>query len=135
MPKSATDIRHFIIAGVLIAIGTAIMYWMLDVVLQPPAAASSQALVIDGLVQKHLLLIAFLFWRTSTASGLRFALVESGVVLLLFACVILHELAHAAVARSNQIPISAITLYPFGGVASLARPIQDSRVPYNPQQF
>ncbi len=61
MPKSATDIRHFIIAGVLIAIGTAAMYWLLDVVLRLPTAASSQAFVVDNVINLHLILIAFLF--------------------------------------------------------------------------
>ena len=61
MPKSATDIRHFIIAGVLVAIGTAVMYWVLDVVLRLPLAASTQASVIDRFMNLHLILIAFLF--------------------------------------------------------------------------
>ena len=61
MPKSATDIRHFVIAGVLIAIGTGVMYWLLDTVLALPIAASTQAIVIDRVVNLHLLVISFLF--------------------------------------------------------------------------
>jgi cytochrome c oxidase subunit 2 len=61
MPKSATDIRHFIIAGVLIVIGTGVMYWLLDTVLALPIAASTQADTIDLVVNLHLLVIAFLF--------------------------------------------------------------------------
>jgi cytochrome c oxidase subunit 2 len=61
MPKSATDIRHFIIAGVLVAIGTAVIYWLLDAVLLLPTAASTQAFIIDNVVNLHLILIAFLF--------------------------------------------------------------------------
>ena len=61
MPRSATDIRHFIYAGILVAVGTAVMYWVLDVVLSLPEAASSQAYIIDGVVNLHLILIAFLF--------------------------------------------------------------------------
>lgn len=67
------------------------------------------------------LLLGFLFWHTGTALGVRVALLQSALVLLLFLCVILHEIGHAAVALANGIPISEITLYPYGGVARLAR--------------
>lgn len=39
--------------------------------------------------------------------------------LLLFVCVVLHELAHSVVARSRGIPINGITLFAFGGVSEL----------------
>lgn len=61
MPKSATDMRHFIIAGVLVAIGTGVMYWLLDAVLRLPLQASAQASIIDNFMNAHLILIAFLF--------------------------------------------------------------------------
>jgi cytochrome c oxidase subunit 2 len=61
MPKSATDIRHFIIAGVLVAIATVLMDLLLKALLPMPVQGSRQAQIIDQLTSWHLTLIAFLF--------------------------------------------------------------------------
>ncbi len=61
MPKSATDRRHFIIVGVLIAITTVFLEWLLATVLPLPVQASIEAVIIDELIGWHLWVIAFLF--------------------------------------------------------------------------
>jgi len=48
--------------------------------------------------------------------------------LLLFVCVALHELGHSYVARKHGISIKSITLYFFGGVASMEEIPRDPRL-------
>ncbi len=42
-----------------------------------------------------------------------------GAALLLFSCVVLHELGHSVVAKAYGIPVRKVTLFIFGGVAQL----------------
>jgi len=65
--------------------------------------------------------MALLAWRTAFSAGARAAVIEQGLILAVFCCVALHELGHAAVAVRQGVPISGITLYPFGGVARMTR--------------
>ena len=56
--------------------------------------------------------------RLSTASGVVLGILAA---LVIFASVVIHEFSHALVARRLGIPIGNITLFLFGGVASILR--------------
>lgn len=73
-------------------------------------------------IRIHFTFLALLVWvAISAASSLDSAIEELFFVIALFACVLLHELGHAITARFFKIKTRDITLYPFGGIAALAR--------------
>jgi len=80
----------------------------------------------------HVTFLVLIVWSGATSlatgQGLAGAVAGMGFVAAVFAIVILHELGHALAARSFGIPTRDITLYPFGGVASL------ERMPREPKQ-
>jgi len=73
-------------------------------------------------IRIHLTFFLLLLWfgKVSSDQGQGFL---DGVVLmlLLFGCVVLHELGHALTARRYGVETREIVLYPFGGVARMDR--------------
>jgi Zn-dependent protease/CBS domain-containing protein len=66
------------------------------------------------------LTIVFTRWHPSWSPGLGFA-IAIAASLLFFASILAHELAHTLVARAYDIPVTAITLFLFGGVSNIER--------------
>jgi Zn-dependent protease len=76
-----------------------------------------------------LLLIAWILGTHVLAGqGAGVAVQGLGFIVLLFACVVAHELGHAVVAQRFGVQTRDITLYPIGGIARL------QRIPREPRQ-
>ena len=82
-------------------------------------------------VKIHITFILLLAWIAFSAwsrGGPAAALDSTVFIVLLFACVVLHEFGHIAAARRYGIGTPEVTLLPIGGVASL------QRLPSDPSQ-
>ncbi len=73
-------------------------------------------------IRVHLTFFLLLLWIGSLSAGSGEGFLRGVVfLLLLFGCVVLHELGHATVARRFGVSTRDIVLYPIGGVARLDR--------------
>lgn len=61
-------------------------------------------------------------WWSHGISGMAFG---AALVILLFACILLHELGHALAARAYNVPVREIILLPIGGIAFLGRAVRN----------
>lgn len=66
-----------------------------------------------------LLVIAWIAWLGWEEGGWRTSAWAAALILLLFACVVLHEVGHSLVAMAFGAKVRSVTLYPVGGVAAL----------------
>ncbi|MBE9179835.1 site-2 protease family protein [Oculatella sp. LEGE 06141] len=86
-------------------------------------------LLIDSSWFLILAFVTFLYgsaWQTQNWSSTTAWIAGFAMALSLFASVLLHELGHSLVARSQGINVTSITLFLFGGIASID---QESKTP------
>lgn len=83
-------------------------------------------------IRVHATLLVLLFWIAFAAPiaglGVRQAFAQSVLVVAVFGCIVMHELAHALVARRFGCPTREILLLPIGGIAQM------ERLPQRPMQ-
>lgn len=76
-------------------------------------------------IRVHITLVALLAWVAIAApvagAGALQAIAQFTLVVLVFGCIVVHELAHALVARRFGCPTRAILLLPIGGIAQMER--------------
>lgn len=74
-----------------------------------------------------LLIVWVVFLEVSRGNGLVPMLWSTVFIVVLFACVVLHELGHSLTAMRYGVPTRQITLLPIGGLASLEKMPEDPR--------
>lgn len=86
---------------------------------------SIKLLSVKGIeIRVHLTFVLILIWAASRwglsmRGGITGALYGVLVILLLFACVTIHELAHSLTARRYGVKVRNITLLPIGGISQM----------------
>ncbi len=75
-----------------------------------------------------LILVWIVFLDIQAGGNAKTSLLNVAFILVLFFCVVLHELGHALTAKKFNIQTQKITLLPIGGVASL------DKIPEDPKQ-
>jgi len=75
-----------------------------------------------------LILLWVVFLDLQSGGNAKSSLLNLALILVLFFCVVLHELGHALTAKKFKIQTQKITLLPIGGVASL------DKIPEDPKQ-
>jgi len=82
-------------------------------------------------IELHVTFVLFVVWLAASqgiaAGDAGRAVATAALLLLIFGCVLLHELGHALTARRYGIRTRSIILLPIGGVANL------ERMPENPR--
>lgn len=74
-----------------------------------------------------LLVIWIVIMESRRGSDLQTILISIAFILVIFFCIVLHELGHALTARRYGIQTKKITLLPIGGVASLEKMPEDPK--------
>lgn len=69
-------------------------------------------------IRIHLTFLILVVWLAFGATNTK-PIFEAFFVVMVFVCVLLHELGHALVAQRFGVQTRDITLYPFGGIATL----------------
>jgi Zn-dependent protease len=75
-------------------------------------------------IRIHVTFLLFLIWLGAIyyrQGGAEAAWQGTIFIVLIFLCVLLHELGHVFAARYYGVPTSDVTLWPFGGIASMER--------------
>lgn len=85
-----------------------------------------------------IIIVVLIMWSLATAfmaiypgwGTVTYWIVGFIAAILLFVSVLLHELAHSLVARSQGLPVRSITLFIFGGVSNIEREPQSAGVEF-----
>ena len=92
---------------------------------RPPAVAGGALRIGTALgipIRVHFTFLLLVLWFGTISAGSRDGFLGGAMfIVLLFGCVVLHELGHAAVAKRYGVQTREIVLYPIGGVARLDR--------------